>query len=105
MKKGLLMFCLMVLCISCTTAAAVTPTEENGIDPLIFECPASGDGRHDYTSKEVFVHTRVSDTRCETYTAREYTCTACGNQFISGSNDISEHEYGGSVCKKYGTPT
>lgn len=84
-------------------SSQVSAIEMNEIEPKIYECPASSDGKHHYNIEKGVFHMRIGTSdRCEVFSSSRHTCTACGDVFTTPKYDIREHEYGSTRCKEAG---
>lgn len=100
MKTKLVAFILVTFALL-STAGAVSTAKD--IESRMPECPASGDGRHHYSTEAGIFHVRIGTSdRCEVFSSSQHTCTACGNVFITPKYDIREHEYGSTKCNEAG---
>ena len=95
---------ISLVLISCALLSSqVSAIEMSGIEPKLYECPASSDGKHHYSTEKGIFHVRVGTSdRCEVFSSSRHTCTACGDVFITPKYDIREHEYGSTKCNEAG---
>lgn len=97
MKVKVVFGLALLICLSLAMPAFAA--DEHEIQPLLYECPASGDGRHHYNVDDREFHVRIGVTdRCEVFRSTCRTCTACGDVYVTPKYDIREHEFASARC-------